>query len=117
MPVQRTDHPTVAVRLQPGVDVEVQQRGLLAAHPLEVGERDPELVGELPTRQVRHAVFVGDRSVSAADIDQHLQRAALGGAALKQGERHDEVALGGHLALEFASQIAEGVSGFHEDCS
>ena len=109
LPVQRADHPAVAVRLQPGVDVAVEQLGLLGTHALEVGERDLELVGELPTRQTRDAVF----AVSLAGVDDQLEAAILIGTALQEGRRHDQVALGGDLALEFVGQVDEGTSALH----
>ena len=57
--VERTQQAAIVLALQPGVDVAVEQLGLVLAHFLEVGIRDAQLVGELAARQGRDAVAGG----------------------------------------------------------
>jgi hypothetical protein len=114
LPIQRPNHPSLTVGLQPCIDVPVEKTRLLRPHAFEVRERNLQLFSELAACEVGYPVLA---TVTALGIDNHLQFATLVGVALQERRGHDQVPLRRELALEFQRQTYHGTSAFHIDYS
>ena len=82
---------------------------MLLAHTLEIRIRDLQLVGQLATRQRRHAVVHG----GAALVDDEAGFAAVARAVVHELRGHDQVLLRVQLALQFLGQAHESTSALH----
>jgi hypothetical protein len=86
---------------------------LFRPHAFEVRERNLELFGKLPAREIGDAVL----ATAIAGTDRHPATATLIGTALQERRGHHEVPLGRELALQFLRQTYETTSAFHIEYS